>query len=62
MNVISPPEKIGHKDPLSLGMLPEVLQQILILQFNDIEIDYSKNCSFIWRWRYSCDCGCGALW
>ncbi len=37
MNVISPPEKIGHKDPLSLGMLPEVVQQTLILPFNDIE-------------------------
>ncbi len=37
MNVISPPEKIGHKDPLSLGMLPEVIQQTLILPFNDIE-------------------------
>jgi glutamate-1-semialdehyde 2,1-aminomutase len=37
MNVISPPEQIGHKDPLSLGMLPEVVQQTLILPFNDIE-------------------------
>ncbi|HEY3228356.1 MAG TPA: aspartate aminotransferase family protein [Roseiflexaceae bacterium] len=37
MNVISSPEKIGHKDPLSLGMLPEVVQQTLILPFNDIE-------------------------
>jgi glutamate-1-semialdehyde 2,1-aminomutase len=37
MNVISPPEKIGHNDPLSLGMLPEVVQQTLILPFNDIE-------------------------
>jgi glutamate-1-semialdehyde 2,1-aminomutase len=37
MNVISPPEKIGHKDPLSLGMLPEVVEQTLVLPFNDIE-------------------------
>jgi glutamate-1-semialdehyde 2,1-aminomutase len=37
MNVISPPEKIGQYDPLSLGMLPEVTQQTLILPFNDIE-------------------------
>jgi glutamate-1-semialdehyde 2,1-aminomutase len=37
MNVISPPEKIGQYDPLSLGMLPEVIEQTLILPFNDIE-------------------------
>src|SRR5919199_5060872 len=37
MNVISPPEKIGQYDPLSLGMLPEVVQQTLILPFNDVE-------------------------
>lgn len=37
MNVISPPEKIGHYDPLSLGMLPEVIEQTIILPFNDIE-------------------------
>ncbi len=37
MNVISPPEKIGQKDPLSLGMLPEVIDQTIILPFNDIE-------------------------
>jgi glutamate-1-semialdehyde 2,1-aminomutase len=37
MNVISPPEKIGHYDPLSLGMLPEVMQLTHILPFNDIE-------------------------
>ncbi len=37
MNVISPPEKIGHKDPLSLGMLQEVVDHTLVLPFNDIE-------------------------
>jgi glutamate-1-semialdehyde 2,1-aminomutase len=37
MNVISPPEKLGQYDPLSLGMLPEVIQQTIILPFNDIE-------------------------
>ena len=37
MNVISPPEKIGQYDPLSLGMLPETIQQTLILPFNDLE-------------------------
>jgi glutamate-1-semialdehyde 2,1-aminomutase len=37
MNVISPPEKIGKPDPLSLGMLPQVVEQTLVLPFNDIE-------------------------
>lgn len=37
MNVITPAEKIGHKDPLSLGMLPEVIDHTLVLPFNDIE-------------------------
>jgi glutamate-1-semialdehyde 2,1-aminomutase len=37
MNVISPPEKIGQKDPLSLGMLPEVIEHTIVLPFNDIE-------------------------
>jgi glutamate-1-semialdehyde 2,1-aminomutase len=37
MNVISPAEKIGQKDPLSLGMLPEVVDHTLVLPFNDVE-------------------------
>jgi glutamate-1-semialdehyde 2,1-aminomutase len=37
MNVISAPEKIGQKDPLSLGMLPEVIEHTLVLPFNDVE-------------------------
>jgi glutamate-1-semialdehyde 2,1-aminomutase len=37
MNVISPPEKIGQYDPLSLGMDPDVIAKTLILPFNDIE-------------------------
>ncbi|HWQ13639.1 MAG TPA: aspartate aminotransferase family protein [Roseiflexaceae bacterium] len=37
MNVISPPEKIGRKDPLSLGMLPETIAHTLVLPFNDVE-------------------------
>jgi glutamate-1-semialdehyde 2,1-aminomutase len=37
MNVISPAEKIGRYDPLSLGMLPETIAQTLILPFNDVE-------------------------
>jgi len=37
MNVISPPEKIGQPDPLSLGMLPQVIEQTIVLPFNDVE-------------------------
>jgi glutamate-1-semialdehyde 2,1-aminomutase len=37
MNVISPPEKIGRKDPLSLGMSPAVVEETEILPFNDVE-------------------------
>ncbi len=37
MNVISTPDKIGQKDPLSLGMLPEVIERTLVLPFNDVE-------------------------
>jgi glutamate-1-semialdehyde 2,1-aminomutase len=37
LNVISPPEKIGHPDPLSQGMLPEVTAHTLVLPFNDVE-------------------------
>jgi glutamate-1-semialdehyde 2,1-aminomutase len=37
MNVISPPEKIGQSDPLSLGMLPQVIEQTIVLPFNDVE-------------------------
>ncbi len=38
MNVISPAEKIGQKDLLSLGMLPEVVDHTLVLPFNDVEV------------------------
>jgi len=37
MNVISAPDKIGKKDPLSKGMTPEVIDDTLVLPFNDIE-------------------------
>jgi glutamate-1-semialdehyde 2,1-aminomutase len=37
MNVISPPEKVGQKDPLSAGILPEVLEATIVLPFNDAE-------------------------
>jgi glutamate-1-semialdehyde 2,1-aminomutase len=35
LNVISTPEKIGQKDPLSGGILPEVIDATLVLPFND---------------------------
>jgi len=38
MNVASPAEKIGKHDPLSLGMLPEVIKQTIVLPFNNIEL------------------------
>lgn len=36
LNVISAQERIGHKDPISAGILPEVLNATLVLPFNDI--------------------------
>jgi glutamate-1-semialdehyde 2,1-aminomutase len=35
LNVISSPDKIGKKDPTSTGILPEVLDAVLVLPFND---------------------------
>lgn len=35
MNMTSPPEKLGQKDPGSLGMLPEVIDHTIVLPFND---------------------------
>ncbi|MDX3103695.1 aspartate aminotransferase family protein [Nonomuraea angiospora] len=37
LNVISAPEKVGTHDPISTGILPEVLQATLVLPFNDAE-------------------------
>lgn len=37
MNVISAPDKIGKKDPLSKGMTQEVVDNTLVLPFNDVE-------------------------
>lgn len=37
MNVISPAERVGQKDPLSQGILPEVLDATIVLPFNDAE-------------------------
>lgn len=37
MNVISPPERVGMKDPLSTGILPEVLDATIVLPFNDAD-------------------------
>ncbi|WP_372349254.1 aspartate aminotransferase family protein [Streptomyces sp. KL116D] len=35
LNVISAPEKVGSHDPISTGILPEVLDATLVLPFND---------------------------
>ena len=37
MNVITPPERMGQKDPLSLGMLPDAVNNTLVLPFNDLD-------------------------
>ena len=37
MNVISPAERVGTKDPLSGGMLPEVIEATIVCPFNDPE-------------------------
>ncbi|GAA3108178.1 glutamate-1-semialdehyde 2,1-aminomutase [Kribbella aluminosa] len=36
LNVISAPDKVGAQDPISTGILPEVLDATLVLPFNDI--------------------------
>ncbi|MFI6879062.1 aspartate aminotransferase family protein [Streptomyces sp. NPDC050400] len=35
LNVISAPERVGSHDPISTGILPEVLDATLVLPFND---------------------------
>jgi glutamate-1-semialdehyde 2,1-aminomutase len=35
MNVISPAERVGAKDPLSQGILPEVIDATIVCRFND---------------------------
>jgi glutamate-1-semialdehyde 2,1-aminomutase len=37
MNVISRADRVGHKDPLSTGILSEVVGATLVLPFNDLE-------------------------
>lgn len=37
MNVISPAAAVGRRDPLSAGMTPEVVEDTLVLRFNDVE-------------------------
>ena len=37
MNVISLPENVGKKDPLSKGILPEVLDATIVCRFNDAD-------------------------
>ncbi len=35
MNVISPADRVGGKDPLSGGILPEILESTIVVPFND---------------------------
>ena len=37
MNVITPPERIGQRDLLSLGMSPGVVNDTIVMPFNDVE-------------------------
>lgn len=37
MNVISAPDRLGAKDPLSRGILPEVIDSTIVLPFNDLD-------------------------
>lgn len=37
MNVITPADKVGQKDPLSAGMTPELVDDTIVLRFNDVE-------------------------
>ncbi len=37
MNVISPAEKVGGKDPMSQGIFPEVLDATIVCRFNDAD-------------------------
>lgn len=37
MNVMSAPENVGKKDPLSTGMLSESIEQTLVFPFNDLK-------------------------
>jgi glutamate-1-semialdehyde 2,1-aminomutase len=37
MNVISPAERVGQRDPLSKGVLPEVVEATVVCRFNDAE-------------------------
>ena len=37
MNVISPPERVGQKDPLSKGSIPEVIDATIVCRFNDAD-------------------------
>ncbi|HVA85416.1 MAG TPA: aspartate aminotransferase family protein, partial [Candidatus Saccharimonadales bacterium] len=36
-NVISVPERVGTIDPTSLGMLPDAMENLVVLRFNDVE-------------------------
>lgn len=37
MNIISPPDKVGKPDPGSAGMLPEAVENTLVLTFNSVD-------------------------
>jgi glutamate-1-semialdehyde 2,1-aminomutase len=36
-NVISPPDRLGRIDPISAGVMPQALERLVVLPFNDVE-------------------------
>ena len=36
-NVISRPERVGSLDPISAGMLPDAMENLIVLRYNDVE-------------------------
>ena len=44
-NVISPPERVGRLDPLSSGILPAVLDELIVLEFNNLaQLEETMRC------------------
>jgi glutamate-1-semialdehyde 2,1-aminomutase len=37
MNVISPADRVGHRDPMSTGMMPETVAATAVVPFNDLD-------------------------
>ena len=42
MNVISPRDRVGDRDPMSTGMMPETVEATAVVPFNDLEATESE--------------------